>query len=350
LKIFISYRRSDAADVAGRIFDRLQATFGEKNIFKDVDSIPVGANFEEIIAERLSDCEAVIAVIGRTWASVERSDGTRRLHDPADFVRIEIEQALVSRIPLVPALVGNAAMPDPEQLPGSIRKLTRRNAISIRPDPDFHRDMDRLIKALNKYASTYRPKDHNKRPDAMAARRLGDAVALWFLRAGIGNLVMIFSFLPYGLSRLTPQKQSFAALFLGVLPLGVGVPGVAAMCHFLASRSLKNYRDKVMVVTAIVCGFVVGLYFGLVGCFNITAALVMWRLLSVGYLVAAVANFYAAIRGILVLKNASEEFARPPDPTEEPRRVFTQSLLIGLGSGLAALFFLVLVVCLATQR
>lgn len=150
MKIFISYRRTDAPDAAGRIFDRLKTAFGEGNIFKDVDSIPIGADFEEVIAERMSDCEAVIVIIGQSWATASRLDGVGRLHDPADFVRIEIEQALSRRIPLVPTLVGNANMPVPDQLPESIRKLTRRNAISIRPDPDFHRDMDRLIQALQK--------------------------------------------------------------------------------------------------------------------------------------------------------------------------------------------------------
>ena len=349
MKIFISYRRSDSADAAGRIFDRLKAAFGEKNIFKDVDSIPVGANFEEVIAERLSDCEAVIVIIGQTWASVARSDGPPRLHDPADFVRIEVEQAFRGRVPVVPALVGNAVMPGPEQLPESIQKLTRRNAISIRPDPDFHPDMDRLIKALNRHANKSRTE---KLRDPVEARRQGDAAAFWFLCAGVGNLVMIFSFLPYGMSLLNQQRQTLTSFFLGILPMGVGIPGVASTFHFLASSGLKNLRDKVTVVIAIVLGFLVGIYFGLVGCINIAAVLLGWRLLSLGYLLAAVANFFAATRGILVLKNASvnEEFSRSPNPTEEPRRVFSKSLLIGLASGLAGLFFVVLVASLATRK
>jgi hypothetical protein len=150
-KIFISYRRADATDAVGRMFDRLVAAFGEGNIFKDVDSIPLGSDFADVIAERLNDCDAVIVVIGRFWLTVRGQDGTPRLRDPRDYVRIEIEQALDVRAIVVPALVGNVAMPREEQLPESIRRLTRKHAISVRPDPDFHRDMDRLIRGLQEH-------------------------------------------------------------------------------------------------------------------------------------------------------------------------------------------------------
>jgi hypothetical protein len=156
-KIFISYRRADATDVAGRIFDRLVAAFGIGNVFKDVDSIPLGADFANVIAEQLYDCDIVIVIIGRFWLSVRAQDGLSRLHNPKDYVRIEIEQALLSRALVVPALVGSTGMPQEEQLPESIRDLTRRNAIPIRPDPDFHRDVDRLIRGLQDYCGLNKP-------------------------------------------------------------------------------------------------------------------------------------------------------------------------------------------------
>jgi hypothetical protein len=160
-KIFISYRRDDTIDATGRMFDRLAAAFGTENVFKDVDSIPLGSDFTTIIAERLNDCEIVIVVIGRFWLTVRGRDGKARLDNPGDYVRIEIEQALNSRAVVVPALIGNIDMPREEQLPESIRKLTRKHAISIRPDPDFHRDMDRLIRALE---------DLQKRRDSSAQK------------------------------------------------------------------------------------------------------------------------------------------------------------------------------------
>ena len=43
--IFISYRRSDSQDVTGRIYDRLLGKFTQKQVFKDVDNIPLGVSF-----------------------------------------------------------------------------------------------------------------------------------------------------------------------------------------------------------------------------------------------------------------------------------------------------------------
>lgn len=49
---------------------------------------------------------------------------------------------------MIPVLVGGASVPPAHQLPASIQDLFYRHAIVIRPNPDFHRDMDRLIDYL----------------------------------------------------------------------------------------------------------------------------------------------------------------------------------------------------------
>ena len=149
--IFISYRRSDSADNAGRIYDRLVGRFGKEPIFKDVDSIPLGLDFKEYLDEQVGKCDVLLAIIGDQWLEANDASGKRRLDDPADFVRIEIESALERNIPVIPLLVRGAQMPSEEVLPSSLRKLVYRNGIPIRSDPDFHRDMDRLIKALEGY-------------------------------------------------------------------------------------------------------------------------------------------------------------------------------------------------------
>ena len=150
-KIFISYRRSDSADVSGRIYDRLVDRFGKNLIFKDVDSIPLGLDFKEYLDKKVGECEVLLAIIGDHWLDASDGAGAKRLYDASDFVRIEIESALERNIPVIPLLVRNAMMPHEDSLPFSLRKLVYRNGISIRSDPDFHRDMDRLIKALEKY-------------------------------------------------------------------------------------------------------------------------------------------------------------------------------------------------------
>jgi hypothetical protein len=151
--IFISYRRADSADVAGRIYDRLVMHFGELAIFKDVDSIPLGIDFKEHLEKAVGECKIFLVVIGDEWLGATESGRKTRLQDPADFVRIEVEAALSRKdILVVPLLVRGASMPAEKKLPPSLQKLIYRNAMQIRPDPDFHRDMDRLIEAIESYA------------------------------------------------------------------------------------------------------------------------------------------------------------------------------------------------------
>jgi hypothetical protein len=146
-KIFLSYRRDDSADASGRIYDRLVQRFGKEQIFKDVDSIPLGVDFREHLDNVVGRCSLVLVVIGDRWISAGAA-GARRLDDVADFVRIEIESALERKIPVVPVRVRGAAIPAETELPPSLRSLAYRNGIAVRADPDFHRDMDRLIAGL----------------------------------------------------------------------------------------------------------------------------------------------------------------------------------------------------------
>jgi hypothetical protein len=76
------------------------------------------------------------------------ASGRRRLDREDDFVRIEIATALERRIRVVPTLVGGATMPESNELPANLSKLTRRQALEI-SDGRFHQDVDRLIEALS---------------------------------------------------------------------------------------------------------------------------------------------------------------------------------------------------------
>jgi hypothetical protein len=118
-----------------------------------VDDIPFGVDFKTYLSDVVSKCEVELVIIGPTWLDVTNETGQRRLDDPADFVRIEVEAALERDIPVVPLLVGGAVMPKGSALPPGLSSLTFRNGTPIRPDPDFHHDMSRLIRGLEKYVS-----------------------------------------------------------------------------------------------------------------------------------------------------------------------------------------------------
>src|SRR3954451_4419686 len=104
-RIFISYRRDDAASDAGRLADHLSRRFGKDRIFLDVDTIQPGADFVQVLHTSLEQTAAVLVVIGSRWLSAAAPDGARRLDTPGDFVRLEVEAALGRTVPVVPVLV-----------------------------------------------------------------------------------------------------------------------------------------------------------------------------------------------------------------------------------------------------
>jgi hypothetical protein len=150
VKIYLSYRRRDSAAEAGRLSDRLAAAFGMQNVFKDVDAIPLGVDFRVTLRAEIQQCDIVIVLIGRGWLLDADESGGRRLDDPDDFVRFEIETAFRLQIPVVPVLLEGARMPLSQELPTSLSELTRRVAARLRSDPDYHLDCDRLIHGLEK--------------------------------------------------------------------------------------------------------------------------------------------------------------------------------------------------------
>lgn len=163
--IFISYRRDDSAAITGRIFDRLSAHFGPDAVFMDIDSIPVGHDFREHIGRTLERCDVMLAVVGRRWTGPP-GDKARRIDDPADLVRLELEGGLARDIPVVPVLVDGAATPSPLELPESLRGFSYRNGATIDAGKDFHPHVDRLIRDIEALVKGPAPGPKRKAPDA----------------------------------------------------------------------------------------------------------------------------------------------------------------------------------------
>jgi TIR domain len=147
VKIFISYRRNENAWHAGRIKDWLEREFGDDLIFMDVDGIAAGNDFKQDLTKAVSQCRAMLVIIGLNWSNVAGPNGARRLDSPSDFVRIEIAAALRRDIRVIPILIDDAVLPTNEQLPDDLEKLADRHSIDIR-HRSFESDMRRLIKDL----------------------------------------------------------------------------------------------------------------------------------------------------------------------------------------------------------
>ena len=147
-KVFVSYRRDDSAATVGRIYDWLIARYGRDAVFKDVDSIPPGVDFRRHIADIMKQCAIQLVIIGPQWLDATDAYGRRRLENPDDSLRIELETALQRNITVIPILVQNAHMPEPQFLPPSLQMLAYRNAIQVRYDPDFNADMQHVFRAI----------------------------------------------------------------------------------------------------------------------------------------------------------------------------------------------------------
>ena len=151
-RIFVSYRREDAAYPAGWLFDRLVNHFGAGQVFKDVDSIQLGDDFVEQMTAAVGSSAVLLTVIGKRWLTVTGEKGQRRLDDPADFVRLEIEAAFARGVRVIPVLVDGALMPHVAELPAGLAQLAHRQALELSPNR-FGSDTARLLEVLDRTLS-----------------------------------------------------------------------------------------------------------------------------------------------------------------------------------------------------
>ena len=152
-KITVSYRRNNSDAITGRIFDRLLAHYGADTVFRDIDNIPPGIDYRKYISEALASTDILLAIVGPQWTG-KTTDGSIRIQQPTDLVRIEVETALRRDIPVVPVLVGHATMPQPTDLPDEIQDFAFRHAVKVDAQEDFDDHVRRLIRSLDRLLQT----------------------------------------------------------------------------------------------------------------------------------------------------------------------------------------------------
>ncbi len=149
-RIFISYRREDSQWPTDKIHQAIRPLLvnPDRDLFIDVDNIPLGVNFAEHLENSVAQCDVLLAVIGRDWLNIRSAKtNARRLDDPDDFVRVEIAAALSRGIRVVPVLLDGASVPAAEDLPDNLRELSMRHGLEVRR-LSFDADVERLIKGL----------------------------------------------------------------------------------------------------------------------------------------------------------------------------------------------------------
>jgi hypothetical protein len=154
-KLIISYRRADSTAITGRIRDRLVGQYGASSVFMDVEDIPFGSDFRDHIRNELLRSDLLLVVVGREWLG-KNVDGTARIQSETDPVRIEVETALQNAIPIIPVLVNGAQVPEPSDLPESLKNFAFLNAATVDAGRDFHVHMERLIAGIDAVAAARR--------------------------------------------------------------------------------------------------------------------------------------------------------------------------------------------------
>lgn len=142
-RIFISYRRDDAAGYARAVNDELIRSFGAERVFIDVDDINAGQPFSEVIQRSVADSAVLLALIGKRWRG-EREGAPPRIFGAGDFVRQEVAAGLAKGLSVIPVLLDGATMPDPAHLPPELAPLAGRNALEL-DNTRFAADMAHLV-------------------------------------------------------------------------------------------------------------------------------------------------------------------------------------------------------------
>jgi hypothetical protein len=263
-KVFICYRRDDSAGHAGRVHDRLVRELG-RDLFMDVDAIPLGADFTKILREEVAKCDVLLALIGPNWLNVRNEQGNRRLEDSDDFVRIEIATALQRNIPVIPILLDGARIPKADQLPNDLEELTRRNGLEVR-HASFHSDVDKLIRRLkspsaqvNSLAAQKFPVEERLPREPLEAKARGTGSELISASAGIVAGTFTAWFVGWGpgivaaqvFRPMTIDQEELTSVVLPVFIVALGLALLYWRKDFLDMRGWISFG----MVSCITCLF-----------------------------------------------------------------------------------------------
>jgi hypothetical protein len=259
-KIFICYRRADSQSATGRVYDHLVQAFGKSAVFIDVDNIPAGVDFRSAIDQTIQQSTVMLVMIGPSWVMASDASG-RRLDQVNDRVRIEVESALLRRMPVIPVLVDGARMPEAGELPPTLTQLAYQNSREVQPNPHFQADINRLIDSIAQFGvprvttgavvnppQVYQPLPPAERTKTdMQRNDLATSSLIW------GIVAFVFSWVTAGLAGPFTLPAGIFAVLRGRRALKL------ARIAPVGTVDTRSSRTKAMIgVTA--GGIVVGFY------------------------------------------------------------------------------------------
>ena len=226
-KIFISYRRKDSADITVALYNRLCLLFGEEAIFKDINNIPPGRNFAEVLEDALEESSVVLAVIGPAFFSEQG----HRLFQEGDWVRQEIVRSLERGLRVVPILINGAPFPEKEQMPEEMWPLMSRQAITI-TNESFNEDVLRLAEGIS---DTIPLLEEDEADPNQVLEVLFRGVLLLLMLASIGLAVFAWT-----ISEAEFKEKAFMSLLSFTGFIGGGVSFSRQRWLELRSKTLTN--------------------------------------------------------------------------------------------------------------
>ena len=267
-RIFISYRRSDASGHAGRLYDYLRDYFGSDRIFFDVDTIQAGTNFEQRITTELDNSDAALVLIGNQWLDITDKEGNRRLDNPQDYVRFEVETALSKNIPVIPILLQGVQMPSANMLPESLHDVSRRNAIRLNDD-HWKSDCNLLVGVLKNALNVSR---------SLKERKIRRYRLIVFTLSALVTLMAVLS------QSFFLDTSTLSGLVVQILTALLGVVNVALVTYLLGNIKKELDRLSWLIIGIAIIG---GITATLGGFLTIWSAVMMM-------LVAGLLNFVEA--------------------------------------------------------
>ena len=146
-QIFFSYRRIDSHHWQTKLYDHLHSHFGSQ-ISKDIDNIPVGKSFSDILKDKILLCDVMLVIIGPDWLEAKNQNGQRRIDDEHDFIRTEIAIAFSLNKRVIPVLLDETNMPRTTDIPANLRELATKQPVHIR-EQSWGADINHLIETIN---------------------------------------------------------------------------------------------------------------------------------------------------------------------------------------------------------
>ncbi len=247
-RLFISYRRAADVWAVGHLRERLFDEFGAEHVFFDTETLPSGERWLERIQNEIRRARALVVVFGEHWYG-HRPDGTRRIDDTDDPVRMELLEARNAGVTLVPVMVDESPQPRAQDLPEDLRFLLEHHFRRLRATDSLARQTDRLILDLRQVVYGT-PLWRHYLQQALWVAAVAAAVALSLRATGLtgafhdgfarsvqglrGSLAMGA---PEGLAVVEVSDDEYRELFGGRVPLDPQVMSVVVTAIERRSRA-----------------------------------------------------------------------------------------------------------------